>query len=101
MSLPGWHHKTSDFPIILEGMNRFLEFLHKNDDIYEANCICKVHTDFTHGRLEIARNCDSEHIRNTFIFFAFNKKIHENKVEFPIQILDYSQVLSYQNRFVK
>ena len=29
-------------------------------------------------------------------FFAFDEKILENKAEKPIQILDYSQVLSYQ-----
>ena len=31
-------------------------------------------------------------------FFAFDEKILENKAEKPIQILDYSQVLSYQNK---
>ena len=61
-----------------------------------ANRICKVHLVFTHGQLLIARNCDSEHIQNTFIF-AFDEKILENKAEKPIQILDYSQVSSYQN----
>ena len=43
-------------------------------------------------------------IRNIFkirSFFAFNEKILENKAEYPIQISDYSQVFSYQNRFVK
>ena len=34
-------------------------------------------------------------------FFAFDEKILENEAEKPIQILDYSQVLSYQNRLRK
>ena len=34
-------------------------------------------------------------------FFAFDEDIFENKAEKSIQILDYSQVLSYQNRLWK
>ena len=30
-------------------------------------------------------------------FFASDEKVLENKAEKPIQILDYNQVLSYQN----
>ena len=33
-------------------------------------------------------------------FFAFDEKILENKAEKPIQILDYSQVLSYQDKLL-
>ena len=65
-----------------------------------ANRICKVHIIFTHGQLYITRNCDSEHIQNTFIF-AFDENILEKEAEKPIQILDYSQVLSYLNRLRK
>ena len=92
--------KLRIFPIILERMGRFYNLYTKMMVFMNANRICKVNTVFTHGQLLIVRNCDSEYIQNTFIF-AFNENIHENKAEYPIQILDYSQVFSYQNRFVK
>ena len=60
--------KLRIFAIILEGMGRFLKFCTKMLIFINANHICKVHIVFTHGQLQIARNCDSEHIQNTFIF---------------------------------
>ena len=64
-----------------------------------ANRICQVHI------LHMGNFKSHEIvIRNIFkicSFFAFIEKILENKAEYPIQILDYSQLFSYQNRFVK
>ena len=96
--------KLRIFPIILERMGRFHYSLHQNDGIHERQPY--LQSSYSFIQFLHMGNFKSYEIviRNIFKIrsvFAFNEKILENKAEYPIQILDYSQVFSYQNRFVK
>ena len=97
----GWPLKTSCFPDnFRKGGPISIIFTPKLMVFMNANRICKVYIVLHIGNFKSHEIM----IRNIFkirSFFAFNEKILENKAEYPIQILDYSQVFSYQNRFMK